>query len=56
MKSRLEPFPVTRKKRITELAESDDLKKIGDAIKGICTEDSTLKEIYLWEQTHVEIE
>lgn len=39
--------PSNAKKRITELADSGDLEKIGAAIKGICMEDSTLRERYI---------
>ena len=39
--------PSNAKKRITELADSDDLTKIGNAIKELCTEDSTLNERYV---------
>lgn len=39
--------PSNAKKSITQLADSGDLEKIGSAIKGICMEDSTLKERYI---------
>ena len=39
--------PGNAKKKITELADVDDLEKIGAAIKGICMEDSTLRERYV---------
>ena len=39
--------PGNAKKRITEIADVDDLEKIGSAIKGICMEDSTLRERYV---------
>jgi len=39
--------PANAKKAITELAGSKQLSTIGSAIKGLCMEDSTLKERYI---------
>ena len=40
-------IPGNAKRKITELADTGDLAKIGSAIKPLCIEDSTLKERYI---------